>query len=76
MKNKGKSPAMGKYMEMINEVVNNITPLYKNQLDYGGKIPSGKTPTEALMATKVDYYESRFDVIAIVIPYATLVRTE
>ena len=58
-KNKGKSPAMGKYMEMISEVVNNILPLYKKELDSGGNIPSGKTPSEVLMATKAAYYDSR-----------------
>jgi hypothetical protein len=58
-KNKGKSAGMGKYQEMISEVVNNILPLYKQQLGPDGKIPSGKTPSEILQLTKVDYYASR-----------------
>jgi hypothetical protein len=51
-KNKGKSPRMGKYMEMISEVVNNILPLYKKQLGLDGKIPSGKTPIKVMQLTK------------------------
>ncbi len=61
-KNKGKSPRMGKYMEMISEVTNNIIPILKKQLDFGGKILSGKTYAEVLMATKSLYSDSRFAV--------------
>jgi hypothetical protein len=54
-KNKGKSNAMAKYDEIVSEVVNNIIPLYKMQLDSNGIIPSRKTPDEILALTKVAY---------------------
>ena len=41
-KNKGKSLGFGKYQDMVSEVVNNILPIYKKQLDTSGHIPSGK----------------------------------
>ncbi len=47
-KNKGNIAGIGKYQEIISEVVNNILPLYKQQLGQNGKIPSGKTPSEIL----------------------------
>ena len=59
-KNKGKSNGMTKYAEIVSEVVNNIIPLYKAQLDSTGKIPSGKTPAEVLALTKIAYYDSRY----------------
>jgi len=55
-KNKGKSPAMAKYMENISEVMNNIIPLYKKLLHASGKILSGQRPTYVFLATKDAYY--------------------
>ena len=49
---------MGKYMEVISEVANNIIHLYKNQLDSCGMILSGRTPTKVLMTTKGVYYDA------------------
>ena len=59
-KNKSKILGMGKYTEMISDVANNIIPLCKKQVDFGGKIPSGKTPTKVAMVTKAECYNSRF----------------
>jgi len=59
-KNKGKSPGMGKYQDMISECANNILPIYKRQLDSAGKIPSGKQVADVIAATKSLYYDSRF----------------
>ncbi len=61
-KNKSKSPGFGKYQEIVSEVANNILPLYRKQLDAGGKIPSGKQAADVLQATKLAYYDSRFAV--------------